>query len=267
MKILACADIHIGRIPSVPGRTGISGRSAWEAVVDKAIELKVDALVLAGDVVEYDNAWFEAYGALIKGLGKLASTGIKVFAVAGNHDAEVFARIAAKSDDIRLLGMNGTWEKVEFQEVTILGWSFPKPNCLSNPFDSFPSEMKAISGPVLGLLHCDLNGAKANSHYAPVPEDVLKNSTVPLWVLGHIHKPILDQEQGYFYCGSPFSLDSGEQGAHGIWLLENTNGRNWNRTFIPLSPWRFDVCTVRQGDRGIKRYRRFDAPISRKVDS
>ena len=57
MKIICCADIHIGRIPSVPYEDNLSSHSSWDAVVDKALELQVDVLVLAGDVVDQEENW------------------------------------------------------------------------------------------------------------------------------------------------------------------------------------------------------------------
>jgi DNA repair exonuclease SbcCD nuclease subunit len=54
MKILACSDIHLGRICGVEG-DDLTGSSAWEAVVETAIAQQVDALVLAGDIVDKDK--------------------------------------------------------------------------------------------------------------------------------------------------------------------------------------------------------------------
>ena len=34
----------------------------WEAIVDRAIEEKVDLVALSGDVVNHDNRFFEATG-------------------------------------------------------------------------------------------------------------------------------------------------------------------------------------------------------------
>ena len=68
MKILACSDIHIGRIPSIPDTSLASSVSAWDAIVEQALDKHVDVVVLSGDVVDQDDAWFEAYGPLLKQL-------------------------------------------------------------------------------------------------------------------------------------------------------------------------------------------------------
>ena len=67
--LLAIGDVHLGTRPgSLPedlGEWGVDPReltpeAALEAAVDRAIELSVDAVLFAGDVVESTNARFEA---------------------------------------------------------------------------------------------------------------------------------------------------------------------------------------------------------------
>jgi DNA repair protein SbcD/Mre11 len=245
MRIIACSDIHIGRIPAVPSQAGLFGKSSWNALVQKAIDLQVDALVLAGDVVERDNAWFEAYGALTKGLERLQEEGIAVFGVAGNHDSQVFARLAKHNQAIHLLGLNGRWEHVDYQGVRFLGWSFPDVHHPKDPLADFPAEYTHHDGPKLGILHCDLDASGTSSQYAPTRSHSLENSGIPLWVLGHIHAGGLKAQGHALYCGSPYALDAAETGPHGIWLLENQAGNQWKTPeFIQLSPWRFESCIV-----------------------
>lgn len=253
MKILVASDIHIGRIPSVPypeSDKRIIGRAAWEAVVKKAIDLSVDVVVLAGDVVEHDNAWFEAYGPLLKGIDQLNTKGIAVFGVAGNHDADVFPKLVQDCPAIKLLGMQEKkpWESVVHKGVQFIGWSFPKTHYTQNPFDSFPVDIVKPGSLALGILHCDLDPS-GDSCYAPVKSGVLAQKNVPFWILGHIHQTGLRANNKALYCGSPFSLDSGEEGRHGVWLLETSSGNNWKEPeFIQLSPWFFKSLTVQLHD-------------------
>ena len=245
MRILAASDIHLGRIPSLPGaREGLTGRSAWEAVVQCALDQRVDALLLAGDVVEQDNAWFEAYGALLKGLDRLQAAGIRVIAVAGNHDAQVFPRLAQDSGALTLLGRGGRWEAMDLGPLRIVGWSFPERAHLGNPLASFPGEALTQGRAFLGLLHCDLDGA-AGSRYAPVPARDLEATGAQRWVLGHVHRGESRAHGRAFYCGSTFALDPGEEGEHGAWLLEvDAQGQVAEPVRIPLCPWRFTTLTV-----------------------
>ncbi|WP_320127508.1 DNA repair exonuclease [uncultured Sphaerochaeta sp.] len=244
MRIIACSDIHIGRIPAVQGRQNLNGHVGWDAIVEKAIALEVDALVLSGDIVEKDNAWFEAYGPLVKGLENLKKAGIEVFAVAGNHDANIFPRLAKEEKQVHLLGLKGTWDHIDYNGVRFIGWSFPQSVYAANPLDSFDPSLSAFAGPCLGLLHCDVDGPLAGK-YASVPSNQFEGTNLPLWVLGHIHAKKLINNKAAFYCGSPFALDSSETEEHGIWLLETVGEKSWkDPQFIQLSPWLFCNCEV-----------------------
>jgi hypothetical protein len=243
MKILACSDIHLGRIPAIPGMVPKIDE-AWNAIVHKAIDLKVDVLVLAGDVVERDNSWFEAYGPLKRGFGMLEESGIAVVAIAGNHDATVFPSLADDCKAVRMLGLGGRWDHCDIGGVRFVGWSFPSRSCRENPLDTFDRSLCDGPETVLGLLHCDVDGPIGGT-YASVPSSSFGNLPVPLWVLGHIHgsRPVADGRA--FYCGSPFALDSAETGKHGAWLLETEGGNSWKKpSFVPLSPWLFCRCDV-----------------------
>jgi len=238
MRILAAGDIHLGRIP----RHGTNGRESWQLVVDKAVELGVDVLLLAGDVIEHERAWFSVYGPLVDGLRRLAEAGIRVIAVAGNHDWDVFARLTAEAEQITILGRGGTWESCDVQRVRFVGWSFARSHHEQNPFDTFPTELVG-SSLAIGVLHTDF-GASA-SRYAPTTARDFSASGIELWVLGHIHAggPVADGRA--FYCGSPYALDSGEGGSHGVWLIEEESPVRWKEPhFIPLSPVRYEEVTV-----------------------
>ena len=116
----------------------------WEAMVERAIEEKVDLVALAGDVVDHDNRFFEATGPFERGLTRLGSHGIPTFAVAGNHDFDVFPRVAEAvgSDCFRLLGRGGQWEETRFtakdgQELCLHGWSFPSSHVPTSPLADY----------------------------------------------------------------------------------------------------------------------------------
>ena len=92
-RILFVGDMHLGRSPSglsdrvleAAGltRQDLGPAEAWRRIVQAALDLDVDAVALAGDLVEGDNARFEAFGHLESGVARLAAAGITVAAVAG----------------------------------------------------------------------------------------------------------------------------------------------------------------------------------------
>ncbi|MEA1926788.1 MAG: DNA repair exonuclease [Candidatus Auribacterota bacterium] len=230
-QILCIGDIHLGnrpsRLPEDIGDYGIDTSeltpiAAWRSAVNWAIENDIDAVLLAGDVVENDDDRFEAYGHLKWGVEKLLAMDIPVLGVAGNHDYKALPRLAAQIPDFLLIGKNGEWEVVEEElkngsRIRIVGWSFQGRYCREDPLRELElQEDREI--PTLGLLHCDLDAA--GSRYGPVSTAELERVPVDAWLLGHIHKPsLLSGPRPIGYLGSLSGLDPGEPGPHGPWLL------------------------------------------------
>lgn len=254
IRVLATGDIHIGRRPTRLANPNdahrFSAARMWEAIVDRAIEEKVDLVALAGDVVDHDNRFFEATGPLERGLAKLGSHGIPTFAVAGNHDFDVFPRVAdvVSAECFRLLGRGGQWEETTFiaedgQELCLHGWSFPSPHFPTSPLAEY--HLASTDIPTLGILHADLD--VPDSSYAPVTRAELSSTSVTLWLLGHVHKPDYSETVGgppVLYPGSPQSLDPGESGPHGPWLIEVLGPHQVAVRQLDMSTVRYEVLEV-----------------------
>ena len=171
-------------------------------------------MLLAGDVVDRDDDFFEAYRALEAGVTRLAQAGIAVIGVAGNHDVKVLPRLANHIPQFRLLGTDGTWESHKIdragETLAIWGRSFPRARATANPLQdkTFDREDHVT----LGLLHCDRD-AGAESPYAPVTGQELARAGLDGWLLGHIHKPdALAVPSPNGYLGSLTGMDRGETG-------------------------------------------------------
>ena len=251
MKILAVGDIHLGRTPSrLPDELAAQARrygpaAAWERTVEAAVEAKVRAVLLAGDVVDRDDDFFEAYGHLARGVRRLADEGIEVIGVAGNHDVMVLPRLAGEIPAFRLLGAGGQWEHCEIAEgdelVTIWGWSFPQDRVFASPLSHAPFERRP--GLNLGLLHCDRDAGA--SPYAPVSGTELELAGLDGWLLGHIHAPDeLTAASANGYLGSLTGLHRGETGARGPWLLTVDRGSIAEVEHLPLAPLRWQRLDV-----------------------
>lgn len=258
MKLLCIADIHLGRQPSrVPevvsgrfeaGELGPAG--AWTRSVDYAITSGVDAVLLAGDVVEQADDFHEAFVDLRAGVERLSEAGIAVLGVTGNHDVQVLPRLARRLSGFRLLGAGGNWEAAlvagaDGAQVRVVGWSFPSQRVPTSPLAAALPERDAL--PTIGLLHCDRN--QPASPYAPVAASELEQAPVDAWLLGHIHKPdSLAGTRPMGYLGSLTGLDPGESGAHGPWLLEVSDNGALAIEQVPLAPLRWTEVGVDVAD-------------------
>ncbi len=248
IKVLTTADIHLGKRSSgLPERSEWSStRYTWNSIVEWALHNDADILLLAGDIVDRDNRYFEAVGPLQSGFQKLKDADIKVFITAGNHDFDVLPQIAANSrhENVQLLGKNGEWQSARFQKnglnLSFYGWSFPTRIVYTDPLSNFRPEEINPNDINIGVLHGELDTVE--SRYAPVDSRSLKAKNLDVWVLGHIHKPrqVQDHEPAIFYPGSPHALSAKEPGKHGPQLLTINGKENITITPIPLSPVRYE---------------------------
>jgi len=254
IELLAIGDMHLGRRPAgLPASLALDGErlgptEAWRRTVSLAIERRVDIVALAGDLVEREDDFFEAYRELRDGVGRLAENGIAVCGVAGNHDVMVLPRLADELDHFRLLGRDGRWEAwttgPDHDGLTLHGWSFPDRQVRVSPLaDGGPGRRPGLN---LGLLHCDRDAH--DSPYAPVSSAQLRSAGLDGWLLGHIHRPdALTVDLPHGYLGSLSGLHPGETGPRGPWQLSIANGRlvhveqhalaplHWQRLDLDLS--------------------------------
>lgn len=257
-KILFVGDIHLGRRPTglveqLESRGlsphELSPARAFATTVRLAIESKVDAVVLAGDVVESEKDRFEGYSHLERGTRRLVEAGIKVYGVSGNHDAIVLPRLATRIPGFDLIGREGEWQTRELTArsgmvVQLLGWSFTKNHHSTSPFQhpSWLPMQQTLSGvttPVLGVLHCDLD--MPGSPYAPVRLSELEAAPVDAFFLGHVHQPAeLSGARPIGYLGSLVGLDAGEPGARGPWLVEVRGPGDLSATQLAVGPIRWE---------------------------
>ncbi len=252
MKLLCAADIHLGRQPSrLPGALAarpadLGPAAAWRRLVDLALEERVDALLLAGDVVDRDDDFFEAYADLRTGVEHLVAGGIPVLAVAGNHDTRVLPRLAEAVRGVTLLGRDGTWQAHavtgrDGTRASVVGWSFPEPVTSEEPL-AHPLPPRGPEA-TIGLLHCDRD--QTGSSYAPVRSADLRVAPVDAWLLGHVHKPdIAADPRPAGYLGSLAATDPGEPGPHGAWLLEVAPDGRLTLRSRPLAPLRWEDLPV-----------------------
>ena len=244
MRLLVSGDLHIGRSSSriashsVPVEE-LRAASAWNRMVDLAIQEQVTAVLLSGDVADRDNKFWEAIGPLECGIGRLVEANIRTVAVSGNHDYDVLGRLADQfsPDQFTLLGRGGRWEHTTVGDgqasLCLHGWSFPAERVHQSPLEGYDLG-RDPSVPTLGIVHGDLD--VSTSPYVPLDLPRLRVLPPDGWLLGHLHAPrLMEGHPWALYPGSPQVLDPGETGPHGPWIVEIVRGSVGTPRQVPLS--------------------------------
>lgn len=250
-SLLAVGDLHLGARPSrlpdaLTGRSAELGSAgAWRRIVDQALEHRVNAVVLAGDVVEDEDDFFEAYRELATGVERLLAADIRILGVVGNHDVRVLPRLADQLPGFELVGRGGEWEALSLSagrtHLTLQGWSFPTARYRESPLEG--ATLARGPGINLGVLHADRD--QPGSPYAPVRSAELEEAGLDGWLLGHIHKPdALSAASPSGYLGSATGLNPGEARARGPWLFELEAGGIQRVTQWRLAPLHWDCVSV-----------------------
>lgn len=204
-KFIHAADIHLdsplrglSRYESAPVDTIRDAcRRAFKNLVELAIEEKVAFVLLAGDL--YDGDWkdYSTGIFLSRQMGKLNQHNIKVFAVAGNHDAANRMTKALDTPSNMKIFSAGKVETVRLEalSVAIHGRSFKTQHVDENLAAGFGTAEKGRFN--IGLLHTSLDGREGHANYAPCTLDDLHSKGYQYWALGHIHKQEIVSKDPY----------------------------------------------------------------------
>ena len=126
-KFLCTADVHIGRISSVPGDIDggdLTALGAWGRIVDLAVREGADAVLVAGDFYDSRSAQYESRARVKTTLDRLQAAGIPVVAVAGNHDHDALPDFARVYRGLIHVLASDQWEHIEIKGVRVIGRSF-----------------------------------------------------------------------------------------------------------------------------------------------
>lgn len=235
MKFIHAADLHIDS--PMRGLDAYAGspverlrgatRRALIALVDLALREEVDLVLLVGDVFDRDLGDFHAAMFFRQQMIRLTGSGIRVFVVKGNHDAE--GQIGKKLPEVAGLHVFGsrTGEVVDILELetAVHGRSFTEREVRE---DLVPSYKSALPGRFnIGLLHTSLTGRTGHEPYAPTDVATLSAKGYDYFALGHVHMREVVQEANprIVFPGNLQGRHVGETGSKGCELVTVDGGR------------------------------------------
>ena len=223
MRILHVADSHLGYTAYAKlDENGYNQREvdvfdAFKQAIDKALALKVDAVVHAGDLFDSIRPSNRAMHFAIEQIRRVSEQGIPFIAISGNHSTPKLRETGSVFRLFEHLGnvhpiYGGAYEKVEIGDAVF----HCVPHCASQ--DAFLAEVGKVA-PVPGkknvaVLHCGVSGVHRFTT-GEFNENVLPSGALAegfdYVALGHYHEhtevaPIC------FYAGSTERFSFGEAG-------------------------------------------------------
>jgi len=251
IKIMHMADLHLdtpftGR-PEHRALLRDSQRAAFVAAVDLALEQQVDAVLIAGDLVDGDNLAHGTVHLIEAQLARLVQENIPVCYAHGNHDparvmpqlvlpqgVEVFTDMRPRR--VTLCDRRGN------PMMDVVGVGFGQKVERTEPLRDFPDRR---SLPTVGLIHTlppELGGG--GTGFAPSSMQPMARMGYDYWALGHIHKREVFAHGRIHYPGVLCGRDFGECGGHGVTLVTLEEGREPHLEMVELAPIRYEELAI-----------------------
>ena len=293
MRILHFADLHLGveTYGRIDPTTGLSSRlgdflSAFDEVVAYALSEKIDLVLFCGDAYKSREPSQTHQREFARRIWKLASAGIHVFLLIGNHDLpnaigrattmEIFHTLAIKH--VTVASQPGTYRietKAGPLQVLALPWArrsalLSREETKNLTFDEVNERMERILTDRLNLevaaldrglpailaAHVSLSNAKSGSergmimgHDYVLLQSNVANPAFDYVALGHIHKKqMLGENPPVVYPGSLQRIDfSEEEDEKGFFVVEIGQERRLSFEFHPVKARRFLTIKVNVG--------------------
>ena len=177
-RFIHCSDLHIdspfkglaSQVPALNERLRESTFQSFHKIVKLAVEERVDAVLIAGDIFDGDDRSLQAQLKFRRGLLELSEKNIPSFIVHGNHDPSnswsrkldwpegttIFSDKEVESFPIARHGNTLAW---------IYGISFPRKEVHENLAIKFKKNKK--KGFAIGLLHANVGKQAGHDNYSP----------------------------------------------------------------------------------------------------
>ena len=238
VKILHCADLHIGAAVSFLGARAVSRRAetliTFERIINLAAKQGVEIILIAGDLLDSNSIEDGVFGAVLKCISSVPQ--IKVVFSAGNHDplsADSPFKKARLPENLYVLDTKDSFVQFDELKTRVYGKSFGE--VYMQGCDSFslnPSEDFINLMCILGELRSDLG-----SDYNSITPAFLEGCGMDYVALGHVHKRSDIAKIGgshCAYCGCAEGQGFDELGQKGVYLGE-VSKQGCNLQFVPTA--------------------------------
>lgn len=254
MRILHCADVHIGMEFSA---NRMRSRQRKAEILNGFLRLlafckenNVDVLLIAGDLFDNENIEPEVLEQLRAGFSDIAET--DVYIAPGNHDAltksSPYRRVEWPDNVVIFDGEGSVIERAD-KGYRIWGRGFEHTFVNNRLLSGVRLKRDELVN--IGVLHGQLVGKSGTAIYNPITDGDIEKSNMDYLALGHIHKQTEALKKGntfYAYSGTIEGQGFDEDGIKGFYYGEITRDQlneGWQGLeYISLAARRYTILEV-----------------------
>jgi len=240
VKIIHCADIHIGSV--LQNLSSDKAKIRKREIIDTFLNLmnyanknKVNVVIIAGDLFDKNTIAKSTKKEILDTIANY--TAIDFLYLTGNHDDKI------KFDDedlelppnLKLFNSKDDWIYFDYGDVCITGFDVHK-----SKGTGFYEKLKLDKNKFnIATMHGDLK---------TIQLDRLKGKYIDYLALGDIHIPCtepkkLDIRGLYGYCGCLEGRGNDESGERGFFLIEISQGK-MKREFIKIAKRKHEIVEI-----------------------
>lgn len=255
-RFIQCGDLHLGapfkNIKNL-GNTITSDLvratyRSFDNIVTLAIDERVDALLITGDIYHSADHNLEAQARFVKACERLDRAKILVFVVQGNHDpADSWGAHMPLPGNVQVFSSHTVERKsliVRGQEVAgVYGRSINA----TNVHENIGGQIRPLSSDIfsIAMLHGSVGVQPHHEVTAPISLEEIIASPISYWAVGHIHKREVLRERPYVvYAGNTQGLHRHETGPKGCYIVQVHQNGDVQLQFRETNTIRFETVAI-----------------------
>ncbi|MFS0688699.1 DNA repair exonuclease [Sporosarcina sp. 179-K 8C2 HS] len=254
IRFIHTADLHLDS--PFKGMTGLpparlnelrdSTFTAFNRLIDYAVETSPDFLLIVGDIYDGEDRSLRAQRKFQEGMEKLHEAEIPVYITYGNHDHlsgnwtrfELPPNVHEFSGEVEEVSLT-----VRGQEVVLHGFSYPNRHVREEMISKYPVASDNYSFHI-GLLHGSIAGNDTHAVYSPFTIGELQSKHYDYWALGHIHlRQQLSEDPPIVYPGNIQGRHRNESGEKGFYEVELSKSETI-LSFVPTAAVHFGKVQI-----------------------
>ncbi len=262
MRIIHCADLHLGCCPEGNASRFEDFCSAFGAICRLTLEQRAQALVIAGDFFHQRSIEPNTLAAAVTHLTLLKEHQVTVIAIEGNHDKAFYSMRQSWMEYLNGAGLIRLLKPIYVENqphlspyaqeqgaiflqdgVRFVGFGYLG-GATRVRLESMRPQLSPYEGFTVGLLHTGVDNLRGLDLGAITSADLEPyRGLVDYFALGHVHTR---WENGWaFNPGAPESVHLAESrnGEKGCYLIE-TQGKSFRAEYLPVPRRPVHCCSV-----------------------